>query len=126
MPKCANTSRIGPAICSSWTWRRMLDGQGYARSSTSTCLAHPTRASIQRVNSIRTTQFTKENLMFDHTKAKLGKKAPKIDSRTLRLAKYLTAVPPPPASCDWTKGVTEWGMMLNDALGDCTCAAIGH
>jgi hypothetical protein len=64
--------------------------------------------------------------MFDHTKAKLGKKAPKIDSRTLRLAKYLTAVPPPPASCDWTKGVTEWGMMLNDALGDCTCAAIGH
>lgn len=32
----------------------------------------------------------------------------------------------PPDSVDWTKGVTSWGTMLNDQLGDCTCAAWGH
>lgn len=60
---------------------------------------------------------------------KLGKKAPVIDARTLRLAKYLDAAPvlPAPASVDWTKKVTApWGVMLNDRLGDCTCAAAGH
>lgn len=57
---------------------------------------------------------------------KLGKKAPKVDSRTLKLAKYTAALPPPAPSCDWTKGVQNWGGMLNDNLGDCTCAAIGH
>lgn len=65
--------------------------------------------------------------MLNPTSVKLGKKEAKIDSRTLSLARYLTpSVPPPPPSCDWTKGVTSWGMMLNDSLGDCTCAAIGH
>lgn len=65
--------------------------------------------------------------MIDHKLVKLGKKAPKIDERTLKLAKYLSpALPPPPPSCNWTKGVGSWGMMLNDSLGDCTCAAVGH
>lgn len=57
---------------------------------------------------------------------KLGRKAIKTDSRTLKLARYMTALPAPPASCDWTKGTTEWGMMLNDTLGDCTIAGCGH
>jgi hypothetical protein len=58
---------------------------------------------------------------------KLGRKAIKTDSRTLRLGKYLTAaLPAPPASCDWTKGVASFGEMLNDQLGDCTIAACGH
>ena len=58
---------------------------------------------------------------------KLGRKAVKTDSRTLRLARYLTAaLPPPPVSCDWTKSVTDFGVMLNDNLGDCTIAACGH
>lgn len=35
-------------------------------------------------------------------------------------------LPAPPASVDWTKGQTDFGMMLNDTLGDCTCAAIYH
>jgi len=32
------------------------------------------------------------------------------------------------ATCcrDWTKGITEWGMMMNDTLGDCTIAGVGH
>jgi hypothetical protein len=59
---------------------------------------------------------------------KLGKHAPKHDPRTLRLAKYLSpGLPEPPADSDWTLAAKNpWGMMLNDTLGDCTCAAIGH
>lgn len=58
---------------------------------------------------------------------KLGRKAIKTDSRTLRLARYLTpALPAPPTAQDWTKGITSWGMMLNDKLGDCTIAGCGH
>jgi hypothetical protein len=68
---------------------------------------------------------------------KLGRKAIKTDSRTLKLGKYLTpGLPPPPPSADWTKGITAWGMMINgpdpaepkypDGLGDCTIAGCGH
>jgi hypothetical protein len=75
--------------------------------------------------------------MADHSKMKLGRKAIKSDSRTLALAKYLTpALPPPPPTADWTKGITNWGMMLNgpdpsapqfpDGLGDCTIAGVAH
>ena len=58
---------------------------------------------------------------------RLGRKAIKTDSRTLRLAKYFTAaLPPPPPTADWTTGITGWGMMLNDQLGDCTIAGVAH
>lgn len=58
---------------------------------------------------------------------KLGKLAPKYDPRTLQFAKYLKAeLPAPPDQIDWTAGQTSFGMMLNDQLGDCTCAALGH
>jgi hypothetical protein len=68
---------------------------------------------------------------------KLGKLPPKLDSRTLRLSKYIGSLPVPPDSCDQTGGVTQFGMMINgpnsygnniplDGLGDCTCAAVGH
>jgi hypothetical protein len=32
------------------------------------------------------------------------------------------ALPPAPASVDYTRGTTDWGMMLNDQLGDCIIA----
>jgi hypothetical protein len=65
--------------------------------------------------------------MADHSQMKLGRKAIKTDSRTLQLGKYLTpALPPPPAAADWTKGITSWGMMMNDTLGCCTIAGVGH
>ena len=66
--------------------------------------------------------------MIDHRLVKLGKHAPKKDARNLKLARYLTAsLPPPPESCDWSAKVGgSWGVMLNDSLGDCTCAAAGH
>ena len=65
--------------------------------------------------------------MADHSKMKLGRKAVKTDTRTLRLGRYLTPnLPPPPRSVDWTKGINTWGMMLNDKLGDCTIAGVAH
>ena len=61
------------------------------------------------------------------TSKKLGRKAVLTDSRTMRLSKFFTAqLPPPPPARDWTKGITSWGEMLNNSLGDCTCAGLGH
>lgn len=65
--------------------------------------------------------------MANHSRMHLGRKAIKTDSRTLKLAKYLTsALPSPPPSKDWTAGITGWGMMLNDQLSDCTIAGAAH
>lgn len=65
--------------------------------------------------------------MADHSHMRLGRKAVKTDSRTLALAKYLKpSLPPPPPAKDWTNGHANWGMMLNDQLGDCTIAGVGH
>jgi hypothetical protein len=65
--------------------------------------------------------------MADHSGMRLGRKAIKTDSRTLKLARYFTsAMPPAPPAADWTKGITNWGMMLNDKLGDCTIAGAAH
>lgn len=59
---------------------------------------------------------------------RLGKLAPRRDHRMLRLAKYLPAkLPAVPSSVDWTEKMSfPAGQMLNDELGDCTCAALGH
>ena len=69
----------------------------------------------------------REALLIDHTRMKLGRKAIKRDSRTLRLAHYLAPdKPKPPVKWDWTGGVSSWGMMLNDRIGDCTIAGAAH
>ncbi len=59
---------------------------------------------------------------------KLGKKSPRIDSRTLRIERYFTpSLAPPPPRVDWSRGFNfDWHMMLNDTLGDCTEAKKGH
>ena len=63
----------------------------------------------------------------DPKKLKLGKQLARHDPRTLLLASYVTpALPTPPAQADLTTKVNSWGMMENDQLGDCTCAAAGH
>jgi len=65
--------------------------------------------------------------MADHSNMKLGRKAIKTDTRTLALRDYLTpALPPPPPAVDWTRGIADWGPMLNDTLGDCTIAGVAH
>jgi len=64
--------------------------------------------------------------VIDHSGMRLGRKAVKTDSRTLMLARYMTALPAPPKKRDWSKGITNWGMMKNDQLGDCTIAGAAH
>lgn len=60
-------------------------------------------------------------------KVALGKRAPRFDTRMLMLPMYTAKVPPAPDHIDWTTAVTQpWGVMLNDNLGDCTCAGMGH
>lgn len=58
---------------------------------------------------------------------KLGRNPTRHDPRTLRLSKYLAPdLPPAPAAMDWQSKIVDWGMMENDTIGDCTCAAAGH
>ena len=75
--------------------------------------------------------------MTNHLQKKLGRRFIRYDGRSLRLARYTRQLPPPPVAVDWTKGITNWGMMLNgadpsnppdlpDGLGDCTIAGCAH
>lgn len=65
--------------------------------------------------------------MIQHAAMKLGKKPAKKDARTLKLGKYFgAALPAPPDSVNNSRDATDWGMMLNDNLGCCTIAGIGH
>jgi hypothetical protein len=58
---------------------------------------------------------------------RLGKLPPVIDNRTLQMARYRAVLPSIPPEVSWMAKVpANWGMMLNDNLGDCTCAAAGH
>lgn len=58
---------------------------------------------------------------------KLGKLAPKIDPRTLKMATYMPHLPPPLPAIDHSNGHTkDWGMMLNNEIGDCAIAGIAH
>lgn len=67
----------------------------------------------------------KYNLMINK---KLGKLAKKNDPRTFKLSKYLEvgALPSLPISIQNDTDLSDWGMMGNDTIGDCTCAAAGH
>src|SRR5579871_1476356 len=59
---------------------------------------------------------------------KLGKLPPRLDERTLTLARYVdrATLPTPPARLDLGDAVREWPMYANDRIGDCTTAAAGH
>lgn len=59
----------------------------------------------------------------------LGKRAPRLDPRTLRLERYLPGVPallPVPPACDWIHAHTAWPLYQNDAIADCTVVAAAH
>jgi hypothetical protein len=61
------------------------------------------------------------------TQRMLGKHAAKADPRRLMMSSYMSStLPAPPRSCDRTYGITDWGQMGNDRLGDCAYAAPGH
>ena len=58
---------------------------------------------------------------------RLGKLAPREDPRTLRLSAYLPIVPVTPDSVKLASRIHQpWGMLANDTVGDCTCAAAAH
>lgn len=59
---------------------------------------------------------------------KCGKKSARHDKRTLALANYVNAsiLPNPPDNLDYTTKITNLGIMLNNSLGDCTAAGVGH
>lgn len=57
---------------------------------------------------------------------RLGKLAPRVGLKPLHLFEYTLALPEAPEAVDWSKGVTQWGMLANDRLGDCTAAGVAH
>jgi hypothetical protein len=60
---------------------------------------------------------------------KLGRLHRTYDPRVPHLSALVAGqtLPPPPPEVDYTKGMPKnLGMMLNDTLGDCTCAAVYH
>jgi hypothetical protein len=59
-------------------------------------------------------------------KLKLGRLPRKHDDNVKMMAHLMRRLPIPASKYDWTKGQTQFGMMLNDSLGDCTCAAVYH
>jgi hypothetical protein len=68
------------------------------------------------------------------TTRKLGKKPQRIDTRTLHFRNYATTtaapfpgpLPIPPAEISYVVKVPSWPLLLNDQLGDCVIAAMGH
>jgi hypothetical protein len=56
----------------------------------------------------------------------LGRQPADPTKPKLRLRRSATERPTPPESCDWLSQVREWGMLANDAVGDCTCAGAAH
>src|SRR5579863_493530 len=82
---------------------------------------HPTDAS-------KSVTMKSDPTRIDPLKLKLGKLAARHDPRTLLLASYTTPqLPAPPPAMNVAKKVKgPWGMMDNDQIGDCTCAAAGH
>jgi hypothetical protein len=65
----------------------------------------------------------------DFSKHKLGRSAVSYGPKNLQLARYLLpSLPPAPLAADWTTHLPsgDWGMLGNDAVGDCAEAAIGH
>jgi hypothetical protein len=64
--------------------------------------------------------------MIDYTKVKLGKQTAHHDNRVPMLSSYTASLPTSPAATSYDSKITKLGMMLNNQLGDCTCAAVGH
>ena len=62
-----------------------------------------------------------------HPWKQLGKRAPKLDKRTFKIADFLPPViPPPPAFSNWLTAVPYFPMYLNDIEGICVGATGGH
>lgn len=60
------------------------------------------------------------------TRRRLGKLPAQPARPQLRLAELATALPAPPAAVDFYSKVASWPMYLNDRLGCCVEAGLGH
>lgn len=60
------------------------------------------------------------------TRKRLGKLPAQPARPQLRLAELATTLPAPPTAVDFYSKVTSWPMYLNDRLGDCVEAGLGH
>lgn len=58
-------------------------------------------------------------------KMRMGR-LPRAHNPNVMKLSALGSIPMAPVEANWTKGIKSWGMMINDQLGDCTCAAVGH
>lgn len=67
-------------------------------------------------------------MTFDPAVVRLGRPFARHDPRTLKLGRYLdlTKLPPAPAAIDYGAKISDWKMLANDKLGDCTCAGLLH
>jgi hypothetical protein len=66
-------------------------------------------------------------MSVDHSLMKLGKLPARIDDRVPRMMSVLAdIVPAAPAAHSWSQGRSDWGMLGNDNLGDCTAAGCYH
>ncbi len=57
---------------------------------------------------------------------KLGRNARSFNTSVKLLQNVIPTLPTPPKEVDWSHGINNFGMMLNDRLGCCTCAAVYH
>lgn len=58
---------------------------------------------------------------------KLGRQPAQYRTNTPRLASYMLGAIPAVPSVDYTTALTiPWGMLMNDVMGNCTIAAVGH
>ena len=62
----------------------------------------------------------------NHAGMKLGRRPRRPGTRVPRLDGLAMPTRLPPPHQDWYSRVQGWPMMLNDRIGDCTCAAVGH
>lgn len=60
------------------------------------------------------------------TRFALGRQPADPTKPKLRLRRSAVDRPTPPPSCDWLSEVSEWGMLANDEVGDCTMAGAAH
>ena len=56
----------------------------------------------------------------------LGKKAAKLLKGLPALGRYTLTLPSSPPAANYGLALKQLGVMGNDKLGDCTCAAVGH
>jgi hypothetical protein len=67
--------------------------------------------------------------VLDPSTLRLGKQAPRHDSRTLRLARLVADLGPPPEELDRLTAIAPapvFDLYGNNERGNCTCASFGH